>query len=306
MKFSDRIGITKQKNVIQRHGIDDTLKNKLWNVFYTYLILPLHNNNSALLVNTEHYRFFVNLWHNYFENPVDLIPEDKISAIADLRSYFFQCKWFDVYNFLEFVSAKNELFDNNKFKDSINIVLEIELSAYRFIGDEIVLVETGEKLKGTDNTESKAVLEPNLSDAKNETEVRKTVTTDFMLSAIEPFNIDDQQIFIPEEKKNDTSEIIETTKAVKDKLGLRSEDRDAFLTIKSKPARTTVGTKAGKESSDKANSTEIISGQPNQASHRDKPIGNSKEESSEKQDELDKAIQILRQKNDTKLNISDL
>lgn len=310
MKFSDRIGITKQRNVIQRDGIDETLKNKLWNVFFTYFILPLQNDKNTLLVNTDFYKLFINLWHNYFGKPVDTIPEDKTSAANYLRSYFYECKWYEIYNFIEFVSANHDLFDISKFKDSINIVLEIELSAYRFIGNEIVLVEKEEYLDDSDkakNCVEKNTAEPDagINNLKSEAEIRKSVTTEFMLSAIEPFDVENQFDIIPEEEKITPNEIIESTKSVKDKLGLRSEDRDAFLTIKSKPARTTVITKTIKNVPEKNNSADINSDKTIQAVNNEKVSTKNDDESFEKQDELDKAILILRQKQDAKINLGD-
>jgi hypothetical protein len=313
MKFSDRIGITKQKDVIQMNGIDDILKNKLWNIFFTYLILPLQNDKNSLLVNTSHYKFFVNLWHNYFGKPIDTIPQDKAIVISDIRIYFFECKWYEIYNIIDFVSENIDLFDKNKFRDSINIVLETEFSAYRFVGEELVLVENGERFSeiaetkiNNDIDDAIAKLENELNILKNSKGDKILVSTEDMISAIEPFdlNLTDNNNDSNTSKSENAKDFIESTKSVKEKLGLRSEDRDAFLTLKSNPAKTSGEIKKGKNiiPDTSAISSSTIADHNNHSSSRNKSLKSGKDESAEKKEELDKALSALKQRTDTKVN----
>lgn len=307
MKFSDRIGITRQKNVIQRNGIDDALRNKLWNIFYSYIILPLQNDQSELLVNTGHYSFFVNLYHNFFEKTIDSIPELKTDAITGVRSFFFECNWHDVYNIIEFVNLNNNLFDAGKFRDSINMVLEVELSAYRFVGEEIILVEKEESKGVAENSQKLENSGTSYNYGSDENislkESKKIISTDDLISAIEPSLLFDE-LKEKELKDQSSAEIIESTKAVKEKLGLRSDDRDAFLTIKSKPVRTSYEAKLEKDDNRlKGNSLPSANENPGHATHREKSPKSSADDSAEKKDELDKAISILRQKDDAKIKV---
>jgi hypothetical protein len=313
MKFSDRVGITKQRAVIQKNGIDDILKNKLWNIFFTYLILPLQNDKNLLLVNTSHYKFFVNLWHNYFGKSVDTIPQDKVLAISDIRAYFFECEWYEIYNIIDFVSGNSDLFDKNKFRDSINIVLETEFSAYRFVGEELVLVEDGERFSEIAEDEINDGVDDAITQLENELNILKNsrgnkvlVSTEEMISAIEPYDLSltDTSKDSNTGSNENTKDFIESTKSVKEKLGLRSEDRDAFLTLKSNPARTSTEIKKENDIIPDSNTTssKIIANQNNHSSHRDKFLKSGKDESAEKKEELDKALSVLKQKNDTKVN----
>ena len=65
-----------------------------------------------------------------------MFEEDHIYGY--LRKYFFGCFWSEVYDLIEFIANNNlGYFDNNKFKDECNALLEKELSAYRFVGNLI-------------------------------------------------------------------------------------------------------------------------------------------------------------------------
>jgi len=74
------------------------------------------------------------LWFEYFKKPLDTLNNDWSKVRGFLRKYFFECNWYEVYDFIEFIADKYERY---KFKDnfmkSCNEVLEKEMSAYRFI-----------------------------------------------------------------------------------------------------------------------------------------------------------------------------
>jgi hypothetical protein len=81
------------------------------------------------------------LWFEYFNLPLDDLDHDWRKVLAILRDYFFTCRWFEVYDFVEFV-AKH--YDRYRFKevffDACNHVLEREVSAYRFVSGEIARI----------------------------------------------------------------------------------------------------------------------------------------------------------------------
>jgi hypothetical protein len=43
------------------------------------------------------------LWFNYFQKPLDQLDDDWTETLKQLREYFFECEWFEVYDFIEFV-----------------------------------------------------------------------------------------------------------------------------------------------------------------------------------------------------------
>jgi len=115
--------------------MNDTLRNQLWSVIYLGFF---EINNEQSLVATNDYlgvkNFGVFLYLSFFKKPIDNLPNSFEKFVYEIRDYFFRCKWFEVYDFLEFVldfaNGQNYL---KNIEKRINIVLESELSTYRFI-----------------------------------------------------------------------------------------------------------------------------------------------------------------------------
>ena len=130
MLFSQRKGYKPVDNVIQRDGMSDDLRNRLWN------ILDILVWQSDDFLTDGSYResgmqiFSKGLWHNYFKKSIDSRPSYSSENLAIIRKYFFSCKWNEVYDFLEF---SLNVFNSDRVTAEINQILETELSAYRFI-----------------------------------------------------------------------------------------------------------------------------------------------------------------------------
>ena len=89
------------------------------------------------------------LRHNYFKKPIDTLRDYLPDTYKEIREYFFDCKWYEVYDFIEFIANNypdkyNEV--NPKFKEFCNSVLERELSAYRFVGGKITQITSEEEI----------------------------------------------------------------------------------------------------------------------------------------------------------------
>jgi hypothetical protein len=145
MRFSERSGIKPIKNVIQTEGMDDDLRNGLWNaldLFYWEHVVTRYGYNyheSDELIS----KLCRSVWLNYFKQPLDTLPSDWGPTYQLLRKYFFACQWYEAYDFLEFVPS-NYLApyrdENPNFRDYCNRILERELSAYRFVGDKLTQI----------------------------------------------------------------------------------------------------------------------------------------------------------------------
>jgi hypothetical protein len=143
MTFSERQGLKPIRQVVQTDSMDAELRNRLWNVLrnlfpsfregYTFT----HDGNAYLM------GFCRTLWHEYFKRPTDSIPQWPHEAIAQIRKYFFECRWYEVYDLLEFivpkVSSSYNLASNTQ---TLNEVLASELSAYRFVGGKIAPISS--------------------------------------------------------------------------------------------------------------------------------------------------------------------
>ncbi len=139
-KFSDRMGITKPKVAIQVESIDSDLKNCLWSIYSHLLTRRPMSTNWEDAQSTDMANFLMILNLSFFKDPIDSTPQNYSVAYNKIRKYFFsEAQWYDVYNLLEF-TANN--YPNKEKIDSFilasNVLLERELSGYRFVGKQIV------------------------------------------------------------------------------------------------------------------------------------------------------------------------
>ena len=140
--FSQRKGIKPVKSVIQVDSMDDDLRNGLWNaltIFYwskvKKTVYGYKYDNIDILLKM--------LWHSYFKQPIDTLKNYWPDTYKEIREYFFNCKWYEVYDFIEFIvnNYPDEYKEvNPKFIEFCNSILEQELSAYRFVGGRITQI----------------------------------------------------------------------------------------------------------------------------------------------------------------------
>lgn len=144
LKFSQRIGITPLKTTIQINSMDEDLRNSLWNIFNIFFV-------SILSKRAEFKIFFTNLWINYFKKPIDSMPEYFEPIVCTIRQWFFNWKWNEVYDFIDFLASTDlELFyfiDLDKFIKNCNVILEKENSGFRFINKKLSPITNEIELK---------------------------------------------------------------------------------------------------------------------------------------------------------------
>ncbi len=145
--FSQRKGIKPVKNVIQVDSMEGDLRNGLWNALFTFY--------WSKVKSTGYYYDYKKidvllklLWHSYFKKPIDTLNWRHWPDIYDnIRKYFFNCEWYEVYDFIEFIANNYHDRDNNsKFMRSCNSILNRELSAYRFVGSKITQTTSKEEI----------------------------------------------------------------------------------------------------------------------------------------------------------------
>ena len=136
MRFSERIGKTSSAKSLQLETMDADLRISLWNIIKLSFLDGFEKKVYGL--NTNFNEFAKILWINFFKLPIDKIPLNNNTTEEIIRDKFFKYEWFEVYDFLEFLASLNYLTyrTENLIKNSNNI-LEIEFSAYRFIGNLI-------------------------------------------------------------------------------------------------------------------------------------------------------------------------
>ncbi len=144
MKFSQRMGITPIKEVIQLEGMDEALRNSLWNVLHESIWKDVKYDSWVTIRDTIANRLLKSIWSNFFKKPLDS-PElagKTLTSVSILRKFFLEnAHWYEVYDLLEFIVGFSETYGiRNKLITSFNLVLEREVSGYRFIEGNITTI----------------------------------------------------------------------------------------------------------------------------------------------------------------------
>lgn len=134
-RFSERSGYRPVSLILQIESMSPELRNSLWNVLVSTFLLEYRNALYATTYSSYYGhsidQFFSYLWTDYFKWRLDTLPDQSIHAVDQIRKHFFECEWYEVYDFLEIVV---NYFESPPLVEKINIVLERELAGYRFVG----------------------------------------------------------------------------------------------------------------------------------------------------------------------------
>jgi hypothetical protein len=155
VRFSERYGYTKIRDLVQIDSIDEPLRNALWSLLKIHIWDDVHyrsgmyggyylsdDSNRLLRHLCEH------LWFDYFKKPLDQIDNRWTKVLEELRVYFFQCEWYEVYDFIEFVATNYPKYEfRGAFMQHCNAVLEKEVSAYRFVDGLLSRITEQEQLE---------------------------------------------------------------------------------------------------------------------------------------------------------------
>ena len=145
--FSIREGINDDKKELQSKGINNKLRNSIWNVvFMCYLDTGKLPSSVSIQEEKSLKKFFEHILYNFFKVPGDNIINGYLSnAIEETRALFYDLKWNEVYDFIEFLASlpddvicKNH---ENSFVELCNKVLKRENSAYKFVNNKITRID---------------------------------------------------------------------------------------------------------------------------------------------------------------------
>lgn len=145
MIFSDRVGITEPKTILQVEDMDDDLRNGLWQACIEFYLRRFKMYDGD---DTQFKAYIRTIYVDFFKRPSDTIPYRHSEGINAVRKFFFEAEWWQVYNFVEFLIEK---FDSQKFIDRVSFFLEREKSGYRIVNKRLVPI--------TDPTEVASVTE---------------------------------------------------------------------------------------------------------------------------------------------------
>lgn len=153
MRFSQRLGLSPATKLAQRESMDDELRNSLWSLLTLFYWDTYKAPGSGMYGRSDYVDrsnlnpLVVSLWLHYFKKPIDTINTYWEHCLETLRKHFFSAKWFEVYDFVEFVADYGPRESNQKFIEVANSFLERENAAYRFIGGRIVEITSAEEIE---------------------------------------------------------------------------------------------------------------------------------------------------------------
>ena len=141
--------------------MDEALKNGIWSLLgvfywnkavYSTSITGYGDSGCSLSSgsNRDLQTLCNDLWFSYFKKPLDQLSDDWEKVLQQLRDYFFKAQWFEVYDFIEFItnSFPHDYHETNKgFMTECNHIFEREMGGYRFVGGQITKIVEEEEIK---------------------------------------------------------------------------------------------------------------------------------------------------------------
>jgi hypothetical protein len=142
------------RSIVQRESMDEPLRNNLWDAlkdFYWDQVTPsfIGARGPWLSDHPEIKILMRSLWHLFFQVPADTLSNNWTETRLKIRRWFFEAEWFEVYDMIEFIANHYPDKDdsvNNDFMQFCNLVLERNISAYRFVGGEIIDITSEEEI----------------------------------------------------------------------------------------------------------------------------------------------------------------
>ena len=151
MRFSERIGKRPIKTGFQIDSMDGALRNRLWSILRTNCFRLRHHDDD-MAHNPQLRAICDDLWDSFWKYPLDSVPHSSSEAVGQLRAFFFECDWSEVYDFVEFVVTNPAYYYiKNEMIAECNRVLEEELSGYRFVAGRLVPVSAEQEVQAIEH-----------------------------------------------------------------------------------------------------------------------------------------------------------
>jgi len=143
--FSQRKGIVPIEEVIQLNGMNESLRNSLWNALDVG-VWSTENFMYRQYGAPEIDSFTQGLWFHYFKKPIDSLPRHSSDKLKLVRTYFFDCPWNEAYDFIEFV-VDSLSHSRKRLPEPLNAILERESSGYRIVSGHVVDITSEQEVK---------------------------------------------------------------------------------------------------------------------------------------------------------------
>lgn len=138
--------------------MDESLRHKIWNCLCLHGFSRLSEDDRGKTYRDDNSDFLVNLYHNYFKWSIDEIPPYHPEAYNIIRTYFFGCQWYEVYDLVDFALLH---YPRNQMSSSIpclNTSLTDELAGYRIVHGIVAPITSEEEIKAIEEAISSDVV----------------------------------------------------------------------------------------------------------------------------------------------------
>jgi AbiJ N-terminal domain 4 len=135
MAFSDRLGITKAKSILQVESIDTDLRNGLWQTCIESLF-HVSGSRHDYEYDQQFRAIMDQTFVYFFKQTSEHVPYGYEAGIKAVRDWFFKAQWWQIYNFLEFLISgfdQPPFVPDHAFSERISFFLEREKSGYRIV-----------------------------------------------------------------------------------------------------------------------------------------------------------------------------
>ena len=152
MRFSQKIGKSKIRELIQIDSIDIELENRIWNTIINVIFINVNKYYS----NSRESRLGIackTIWTDFFNMRIDEIPRDQrghvifSSFLTIFKSKFFTSEWYVKYDLIEFLSELDQKELGTGFTKSCNDALKLEMAGYRIVNNCVVQITNEEEIR---------------------------------------------------------------------------------------------------------------------------------------------------------------
>jgi len=146
VNFSERYGFKAIKETIQAASMDESLRTGIWSLLKIHVWNHVRHTTGLsggyyLSSNDEIRGLCEKLWLNYFKQSLDKLDNNWTKVLEQLRHYYFEREWFEIYDFIEFIANNYRRYQfRERFMTACNALLEEEMSAYRFVDGVITRI----------------------------------------------------------------------------------------------------------------------------------------------------------------------
>jgi len=143
--FSRRHGYKPVREQLQFESMDDDLRNSLWNLLLGYFF----DKDKVMVKDNRYFPSYIkilveDIYDNFLKYPIDKMSFDWYIERKIIRKEFFNWKWYEVYDFIEFIMNSDfeeklewkhkykiwAIRNKQKFISNLMIILKREAAAY--------------------------------------------------------------------------------------------------------------------------------------------------------------------------------